>query len=282
MQAISGSSAALGLDSTGAVNNLNDLWKYTPSSGQWTWVGGSNTGGAAGTYGTLGTASPSNAPGAREQMTYWLDQSGRFWMFGGTGAGSTQSTGFLNDLWSYSPSTGLWTWLNGSNTANALPVFGQQGVPSASNVPGSRIYPVSWVDSAGSFWLFGGNGYDSTGSTNDLSDLWNFNPTNNEWAWIGGSQSGGLMARTVLSGSRRRQMPPVPATAPFRGQIVLEIYGCSEEVGRAVLRERSTRLIIERSLGVRHIPISRDDCDLVSEPELGGEWWDFDPRMDFP
>ena len=30
----------VGYDSTGAVGNLNDLWRYTPSTAQWTWVSG--------------------------------------------------------------------------------------------------------------------------------------------------------------------------------------------------------------------------------------------------
>ena len=177
----------VGLDGTGAVNNLNDLWKYTPNSGQWTWVGGSNTGGAAGAYGTLGTASIGNVPGARENPTYWVDQSGKLWLFGGIG-----NAGDFNDLWRYDPSSGLWTWLSGSQSTNALPVFGQQGVPSANTVPGSRDSAVGWVDNSGALWLFGGNGYDSTGQTNDLSDLWKFDPSADRWAWIAGSQSGGL------------------------------------------------------------------------------------------
>ena len=32
---------------------LNDLWKYDPSMGNWTWEGGSNLENASGVYGTL-------------------------------------------------------------------------------------------------------------------------------------------------------------------------------------------------------------------------------------
>ncbi|HKO18926.1 MAG TPA: hypothetical protein VJU82_08575, partial [Acidobacteriaceae bacterium] len=35
------------------------------TNNQWTWVGGANTTGSGGTYGTLGTAASSNVPSAR-------------------------------------------------------------------------------------------------------------------------------------------------------------------------------------------------------------------------
>jgi hypothetical protein len=47
---------------------------------------------------------------------------------------------------------------------------------SASNAPGDRTAAVSWTDSSGNFWLFGGYGYDSTGALGQLYDLWRFQP----------------------------------------------------------------------------------------------------------
>jgi hypothetical protein len=44
------------------------------------------------------------------------------------------------------------------------------GVPSASNTPGGRQFPVTWTDSSANLWLFGGYGYDSTGALGELSD----------------------------------------------------------------------------------------------------------------
>ena len=52
-----------GVDGNGLSSYLNDLWKY--SNNQWTWMGGAEVGYQAGTYGTPGTASASNIPGAR-------------------------------------------------------------------------------------------------------------------------------------------------------------------------------------------------------------------------
>jgi N-acetylneuraminic acid mutarotase len=34
----------------------------------------------------------------------------------------------------------------------------------------------SWIDASGNLWLFGGNGYDSTGNFGYLNDLWQYDP----------------------------------------------------------------------------------------------------------
>jgi len=63
-------------------SGFNDLWKY--STGEWTWMGGSNAGDPTPTYGTLGTAAPGNLPGGRTDPIVWTDASGNVWLFGGT------------------------------------------------------------------------------------------------------------------------------------------------------------------------------------------------------
>jgi N-acetylneuraminic acid mutarotase len=98
-----------GFDSNGALADFNDLWKY--SGGQWTWMGGSSVNNKSGIYGTEGTASSSNMPGARISPATWSDASGNLWLFGGNGYGSTAGEGDLNDLWEYS--AGKWTWVGG-------------------------------------------------------------------------------------------------------------------------------------------------------------------------
>ena len=53
-----------GYDPAGA-GNLNDLWKYDPATLNGPGYPAANPVGQAGTYGTKGTAGPSNVPGAR-------------------------------------------------------------------------------------------------------------------------------------------------------------------------------------------------------------------------
>ena len=134
---------------------FNDLWHYSPVTGQWTWLGGANTPNALGVYGTQGVAAPGNMPGARDGAVSWTDAAGDLWLFGGTGFDSVGAAPELNDLWKYSPSTGLWTWVSGSNTSGSLGVYGTRGVAAATNVPPAREDATSWLDASGNLWLFG-------------------------------------------------------------------------------------------------------------------------------
>ena len=143
---------------------FNDLWSYNPTTGLWTWVGGSNTPNAAGVYGTQGIAAASNVPGARMGGSAWLDASGNVWLFGGSGLSQSGLTQEYNDLWEYNPTSGQWTWVGGSNAPNAAGVYGTQRAGAAGNGPGARVSAVSWTDQSGNFWLFGGYGYAQAGS----------------------------------------------------------------------------------------------------------------------
>jgi N-acetylneuraminic acid mutarotase len=184
----------------------NDLWMFSPSTAEWTWMGGSNadvpgeTGGVAGVYGTLGTPSAGNTAGGRVGAVTWSDGSGHFWMFGGFGLDSASRAGYLNDLWEFNPSTNQWAWMGGSSAVNCTEVieatqcgqpgvYGAQGTPTTTNIPGSRENAVSWTDSKGNFWLFGGYGYDSNGTLRNLNDLWEFNPATSAWTWTSGSST---------------------------------------------------------------------------------------------
>jgi hypothetical protein len=152
----------------GCSGSLNDLWEFSPTTKMWTWVNGSSTAGASGVYGALGVASASNVPGARASSVSWIDSSGNLWLFGGGNQ--------FNDLWEFNPAAKTWTWMSGSNAGNASGIYGTLGVASASNVPGGREGSISWIDSSGNLWLFGGLSYDSTGTVGYLNDLWRYQP----------------------------------------------------------------------------------------------------------
>ena len=149
--------------------------------GEWAWMSGSNTIDGKGVYGTEGTASSTNVPGARNSASSWMDSSGNLWLFGGEGFDSTGTTGGLNDLWKFNPSDGTWTWMGGNNTVPApnggqSGVYGTLGTPSVSNIPGGRYGAVSWTDGNGNFWLFGGTVPEPTAHGSVSNDLWRYQP----------------------------------------------------------------------------------------------------------
>lgn len=171
----------------------NVLWKYNPVTDQWTWVHGDTTNTTT-VYGLKGVPNSTNTPGTRREVTGWSDASGKFWLFGGSGTVSTPYnygfrsfySGDLNDLWNYDPGTNLWTWVSGDTLLYAENVTGPIGTAAPGNKPGARSDAVSWTDSSGNFWLFGGYTYTSfyLPNVHPFNDLWKYNTLTNLWTCL--------------------------------------------------------------------------------------------------
>lgn len=174
-------------------NYQNDMWKYTISTNQWTWMNGDSTFNHTGVFGTMGISSPNNRPPARANCSKWIDNDGNFWLFGGSGPYDA----VYNELWKYNPNTNEWTWIKGDSVIFQPGVYGTLGVPSPANKPGSRGWASAWTDGSGKVWIYGGHGFVeslfSGGGT--LSDLWRYDPLTNEWTWMNGNKT--LNAPTV-------------------------------------------------------------------------------------
>ncbi|MCE3283330.1 MAG: Kelch repeat type 2-containing protein, partial [Chitinophagaceae bacterium] len=169
-----------GSAASGIKGALNDLWKYNPVTNQWTWVKGDSSLNVAGVYGTKGVSNAANNPGGRHNAASWVDNSGKFWLFGGLNSSYVSH----NDLWKYDPVTNEWTWVKGSNVTGSMGSYGTMGVSSATNEPSSRQAAAIWKEADGSLWMFGG----STGiSSNAYDDLWKFDPLTEQWTWISGN-----------------------------------------------------------------------------------------------
>jgi N-acetylneuraminic acid mutarotase len=139
-------------------------------------VSGSSTIAALAVYGTQGVAAAGNIPGARDNADAWIDSSGNLWLFGGFAYNSTGTQGSVDDLWTYNPTAGTWTWVAGSSTADVKGTYGTQKMAAATNEPGARNSASAWANPTGGFWVFGGQGFDSTGAGGLLNDLWEYVP----------------------------------------------------------------------------------------------------------
>lgn len=199
-----------GFPASGLSDKLNDLWKYTVSTNEWTWVSGSNLINQYGVYGTIGVPSGANVPGSRYFTHGWTDAANNLYMFGGSG-NATSTTGRLNDLWKFNPVAGTWTWVNGSSGVNPQAVYGTQMVPSPGTSPGGRYGAAYWTDASGNFYVFGGFGLVAGPITARISDLFKYDPTANMWTYMKGpqltNQNGtygtmGLSAPTNIPGAR--------------------------------------------------------------------------------
>ena len=163
----------------GTYPNIDDLWKYSPFTNEWTWVKGDSTINKHPVYGIKGVASPLNNPGSRAYCAAtWVDTTGNFWLLGT----------WYSDLWKYDISTNMWTWVNGDTVWNAA-VHGVQGVPSPLTLPGLRNETCSaWTDSLNNLWIFGGSGKDDSANFGFLNDLCKYDIATDEWTWMKGSR----------------------------------------------------------------------------------------------
>jgi hypothetical protein len=185
----------------------------------WAWIFGPTT---VNQYAKVNSSTPLpfpnlNNPGGRDFGVTWTDNAGRKWLFGGDGFPEDDTLhpghAFLNDLWvwdtqDFNPgwipaNLQVFTCPGGVTTCiNTIPleeenVQGTYGtLGTAGGNPGSRWGGASWTDASGNLWMFGGQGFDSTGIAHGLlNDLWEFTPSgldasgltfNGQWTWQGG------------------------------------------------------------------------------------------------
>jgi hypothetical protein len=158
--------------------SYNDLWCYNIANNQWTWMGGSNASGQTAVYGTMSVPATTNIPGASVNFVSWKDPGGNFWLYDPQNG---------TEVWKYNPSSAQWAWMSGAATGSTYPVYGTMGVSSPTVNPGGRsTQGVS--DASGNLYIFGGDVETAT-IHRGRNDLWKYNISNNQWTWIGGTQS---------------------------------------------------------------------------------------------
>ena len=136
-----------GVDDTGRMGELNDLWQFSAKTGAWAFLSGSNLTNATsirvakpgintalqpGEHFTDGTSTSTEGPlpgGRSGAVGFWAD-TGVLWLFGGEGRSynSTQNHhtydhanatwGMNNELWSFSLANNTWAWLGGNSSTD--------------------------------------------------------------------------------------------------------------------------------------------------------------------
>lgn len=165
------------------IRVLNDLWRFEPATGLWTWLHGSTISEAPAVYGVKGVPSITAVPSARQDALTTVGNDGLLYLFGGFSTGS--SKGYNNDLWRYSPSTNTWCWLSGANKPGAIPVIGTRGLPDSLNEPGIRSNGAAWTAPDGQIMIF-------SGLNTRFDEVWSYRPETRQWTWLKGSTTTAL------------------------------------------------------------------------------------------
>jgi hypothetical protein len=169
----------------GGVNQVvgfyDNMWKYNLFTQQWTWVSGTGLADQNPAYGIKGVPSVTNSPGFRSTSYSWVDNFGKFWLFGGIASYTALGGGVAyGDLWKYDPTNNTWAWMKGPQYYGSPGVYGTKGVEDSLNYPPSQMeMGVSWTDDVnGNLWLVAANGC-----------LWRYNISTNNWTWMKGDTS---------------------------------------------------------------------------------------------
>jgi len=112
-----------GYDASGNLGFLNDLWKYDNTTKQWIRIKGHISRNQRGIYGELGIPDIKNNPGGRAYPSASINKNKELILFGGYGCDSNGEIGSLNDLWIFDITTGIWTWIDGSEIRNKPGTF---------------------------------------------------------------------------------------------------------------------------------------------------------------
>jgi hypothetical protein len=105
-------------------NKYNDLWNYSVSTNQWTWMSGSSIPNQLGSYGGRTISTPTNSPSSRVGSIGWKDNFGNLWLFGGGWPNC------YNDMWRFIPDT------------NCPPIINFEGISQSTPIPPAiSLYP---------------------------------------------------------------------------------------------------------------------------------------------
>jgi hypothetical protein len=127
------------------TNSRNDLWKYNPSSNEWTWMSGSTNFNTPCVAASVCSYDMQNSPPGNtfEQKASWADSKGNLWTF------SLDP----NLLWKFNPDSNRWLLPRG-NCTNIPFHQGVMGVPDSSNWPASNNGTSSWIDANDNLWMY--------------------------------------------------------------------------------------------------------------------------------
>ena len=171
-----------GVTSSDAIRG--DLWCYNTTEEAWAWIAGNDVDDYLGNFSTYREYEFYNRPPAKSGCSMWAGiYYDIIYVFGGYDPSSSHR----NDLWAYSLDLDNWAWVSGSNLTDLSGVYGSIGDEHASYYPGSRAGMSSWITEDGYMWIFGGYGRDSVSTLSYLNDLWRYNVTTDNWAWMTGS-----------------------------------------------------------------------------------------------
>ena len=163
-----------------ALSNVTDVM-IDCGHNDWTWMDGPNTSNkdkAVTPAPVDHTVQDNDTPGGSKYSATWTDLAGNLWLLTGSSHALDHPNivEFFGEMWEY---TGT------HNYDGGLGNYWTLVAPKSGALPTPRWGAVSWTDSSGLFWLFGGQ----DAADNFLNDLWTYNSSTNTWTAISGASN---------------------------------------------------------------------------------------------
>jgi gliding motility-associated-like protein len=191
-----------------------NLWKFNPTTNNWTWMKGNGSTTINPTYGTINVFGLNNTPGGFSACpavgvlyTMWITSDDHLWMLVNRNLGTLQT-----EMWEYNPTVNQWRCRRIDQSD-----FGQAQVYPQSCVENDpTIHPVTrsemradWVDNCDNMYFFGGGNFCTMSPV--YNDIWRYNPTTNCFTYLKGSTTNEVPGtQGVFSNAN---IPPVSAGA---------------------------------------------------------------------
>ncbi|HJT56081.1 MAG TPA: kelch repeat-containing protein [Ktedonobacteraceae bacterium] len=236
-----------GIDNTGHL--LNDLWSYSPETGQWKQLSAA---------GAAGSCSSGSAPSPRMNAAMiWDNVDQQALLYGGVGANNH----YLGDLWSFTPGTGTWTAL-----------------ACANNGPGARAAGAVWN---GSQMLL----LDGMNKNGLLSDFWSYTPgANGGWQELAASTPLGQRTFSTMVWDNSDNQLYVFGGLDVNGLQDNDFYVYSADTGWSSITPKTSLNPLPRQQGIG-VWDSKDHLLLLmggwedGQPEPFWGVWAYDPKQ---
>lgn len=136
-------------------------------------------------YEVLNEFSPKNHPGnGTKKQLVWKSQD-NIYVYGNDNSSYYYGN---SSFWVFNLTLKQWKCIQ-DNDINVN--FGVKGVYNSTNTPGKRSQSITFIDNEGNLYLWGGTGIDYTTYTIPYNDLWKYDVSIQQWAWIGGADNAG-------------------------------------------------------------------------------------------
>ncbi len=122
-----------------------DVWKFNPTTSEWTLISGNDT---------FNPPKTATNPGGRNAPYCWVGTDNKLYMSGG----QRQYWYFLRDTWRLNPSNGSWEIVKIDSLTNEAPISVGFRLEDSTNAPGSAVNTLDHLTTGSHTYMFSGYG----------------------------------------------------------------------------------------------------------------------------